>query len=127
MTAVQANQTYPKENNTKEKKMATSVHNTCVTTDENPTNFALNFTVSDQKWTKGGDTQNKATKTRSGIYKELSVPINSTILYKDDGTSIVAEMGNFKPSIGQENDTGTNGKAEETGRPFKWKVEIVVE
>jgi hypothetical protein len=97
-----------------------SVHLQCK--DDKDDSFALNFVVSGNTWTANCPSGTEPIfKTKAGVWQRVA---NITTLYKQDGKARVGHLTPFVPESAKEGDTG-NGKSEETGHTFTWRVELV--
>lgn len=106
----------------------TAVSLQCVTTDggENrERHFGINFNVAASRWTESEPgNSSDVFKTKSGNYVTVA---NVTSLRRDDSArTVVGILQDFNPSTARQGDTRRDGKALETGRTFRWTVDLVV-
>lgn len=89
---------------------------------EPPKNFALNFDLAKSTWMEmePGSTS-VVFKTKSGGYV---TDAGGTHL-RDAGGKDAGFLQAFNPKLAKEGDHRSDGKANETGRIFEWKVSII--
>lgn len=102
-----------------------SVSLQCVTTDggeKKEQHFGITFDVGASRWMVLDNTSH-VFSTKRGNYVTVS---NTTSLRKDGGTEVVGTLQGFNPSTAQQGASRSDGKAVESGRIFKWTVDLIV-
>lgn len=103
----------------------TSVGLQCVTMDggsNRERHFTISFDPTNIMWKQSepGNTSD-VFRSKSGSYVVIA---NTTSL--KNGNEVVAILRNFNPDSSQQGESGSDGKATQTGRVFQWNVDIVI-